>query len=384
MGNLPITNLDAYLRKHPEISFVVFRDYFGVISHDQSLMDDDLDGGPRPVYTSENVQPIHKDLQDAVASFLTRYDSNTKGTTKQGRDTISAPYVAVYHQRDPEDIMKTFSARLTQGQRHQFQLLLDYIVSQYSEEWNLVDGMIAQGKITSQYIGYLLKPGDVVVLGKQQQTTGYTCTSWLRVLDTYSLGKQPSQKKTYCIDASHWTFDGVFTHNEAELSLEIDTSDMLGTDITNLNVRPLRLLGPETEVTLRRRGEWFWRCRTRFLVSYHEDNGREFHHSGDDRYMVDLMMYRQLHKQERGPGEGHKFVAPFGVDELGAEVMEHDEPPDQKLFPNFLLLMPPTIKGFNLKNKKWLDLLVDNIGEVVWNSEAFRNLVIDEKTKQLI
>lgn len=52
--------------------------------------------------------------------------------------------------------------------------------------------------------------------------------------------------------------------------------------------------------------------------------------------------------------------------------MECDEPPSEEAFPNFLYLMPSTIKGFNLKTKKWLEMRADNIDKVVWNDEAFR------------
>lgn len=64
--------------------------------------------------------------------------------------------------------------------------------------------------------------------------------------------------------------------------------------------------------------------------------------------------------------------------------MEHDEPPDEKDFPGFLYTMPTTMKGFNLKTKKWLDLQADKIGEVVWNDEAFESLVLKQQTKNLI
>jgi len=38
----------------------------------------------------------------------------------------------------------------------------------------------------------------------------------------------------------------------------------------------------------------------------------------------------------------------------------------------------------NLKKKKWLDLQVDRIGEIVWKKEAFESLLVDRKLKRLI
>jgi transcriptional regulator with AAA-type ATPase domain len=48
------------------------------------------------------------------------------------------------------------------------------------------------------------------------------------------------------------------------------------------------------------------------------------------------------------------------------------------------LVFPPTIKGYSLQSKKWWDLQVDEIAKVVWDKEAFKNLVLNSKTKDLI
>lgn len=60
--------------------------------------------------------------------------------------------------------------------------------------------------------------------------------------------------------------------------------------------------------------------------------------------------------------------------------MEQDAPPDEA----FLYLAQPQTKGFNLRTKKWLDLNIDQIHPVAWNSLAFDSLVLDRKTKELI
>ena len=60
--------------------------------------------------------------------------------------------------------------------------------------------------------------------------------------------------------------------------------------------------------------------------------------------------------------------------------MARDEPPDQQ----FLLLMPLRIKGYNLRRKKWYDLVTDRVSDVKWNTEAFSKVVIDRKAKDLV
>ena len=67
-------------------------------------------------------------------------------------------------------------------------------------------------------------------------------------------------------------------------------------------------------------------------------------------------------------------------DELGPVALAKYQPPDEV----FALLMPLNIKGYNLRRKKWYDLEVDRISDVVWNKEAFSKVVIDRKAKDLI
>ena len=49
-----------------------------------------------------------------------------------------------------------------------------------------------------------------------------------------------------------------------------------------------------------------------------------------------------------------------------------------------IIVFPPTIQGYTLYDKRWLDLQVDGITEVVWNKEAFKSLIKDTETKELI
>ena len=65
---------------------------------------------------------------------------------------------------------------------------------------------------------------------------------------------------------------------------------------------------------------------------------------------------------------------------MTGEEMEQDAPPDEA----FLYLAQPKTKGFNLRTKKWLDLNIDQIHPVAWNTLAFDSLVLERKTKELI
>ena len=89
--------------------------------------------------------------------------------------------------------------------------------------------------------------------------------------------------------------------------------------------------------------------------------------------MVDLKTYRSLHP-------GNKLGQRELKDELGLEALARAVPPDEQ----FELLLPLKIKGYNLGIKKWFDLVADRISDVKWNKEAFQNLVIERKARDLI
>lgn len=116
--------------------------------------------------------------------------------------------------------------------------------------------------------------------------------------------------------------------------------------------------------------------------------------------MVDSATYRQMHAN----------VSPQR-DDLGPESMELDEPPQDP----FILLLPSTIRGFGMGDKKWSmlvagslqlklflessaffaqyemtdngleQLLVEHIGPVQWNKDVFdRHLVLGRQKKDII
>jgi hypothetical protein len=63
--------------------------------------------------------------------------------------------------------------------------------------------------------------------------------------------------------------------------------------------------------------------------------------------MIDMSAYKKLH-----PTSSLE-------DHIGSEKMARDDPPDG----DFLLLLPPKIKGYNLRRKKWR----------MWESSSFEN-----------
>jgi hypothetical protein len=90
--------------------------------------------------------------------------------------------------------------------------------------------------------------------------------------------------------------------------------------------------------------------------------------------MVDFMTYKRMHPREAS------IMEPPPQFRLTAEEMGRDEPPEG----NFVLLLPANVYGFNLLDKKWINLSVDQISPIEWNKKAFERLVVKPKVKELI
>jgi hypothetical protein len=62
--------------------------------------------------------------------------------------------------------MGSFLRTLPVQQQRQFQLLLDYVLLEYHDEYVTVDSLLNQGKIT--YLSYLFQPGDILLEKKRR------------------------------------------------------------------------------------------------------------------------------------------------------------------------------------------------------------------------
>lgn len=396
VGNLPIHNVPEYLSKRPEICFVVWRDYKLCQSKDDSKRgywhtegekSKDLKGecaeySELPI---ETIEPTTEVASQAIDRFREQFGFNVNVTDGKFNITdatnsaaIEAPYFEIYHARG--DVLKDFLKNLEAEFQHQFQVLLDYVYSKYADEYQLVDEMISRGKILNCHVRYLFKPGDIVVQGHGDTVQGLFTQSWLQKGPVSF--KAGTETRGFNLDCQFWVFDGMFSRNKKTLKFECNFSDTSERSIDDLHIRPLKYVQEATIMRLKQRGQRIWKCRVRSMVSYGEVPGTTSQGSHEGRYMIDMMMYREIHSEsgngEHRPGPSRSTFA--DVDELEPEKLKEDSPPGE----NFVYLFPAKLRGYNLKTKKWLELLVDRMQQVVWNTRAFDSLVINSKTKRLI
>ncbi|KAI1122575.1 hypothetical protein F5Y10DRAFT_71376 [Nemania abortiva] len=418
--SIPVENFDLFLEKNKDISFIVYQTYVAPNPTHQGTWTQPSDVLKFKI--DESIEPITEELVEAVKVLLTSKEEYASlwENFKSNRELL-APYLFVYHQRPDWNELR---ASVTQSSQEQLTMLWDYIIQSHGDEFAAADACISDGKITSAYIQYLFKPGDILVEKKGSFYLGWLSKTWAKYVDTYQTtrgqamnmnatgsqiplyGTKEASKRmageklwvqNWNVWGWHWDFDGNFQRRDGRLAFSVaeektpssqtasklkmtaqeSESGYIAIPIGDLRVFPLRFAPDDVAKQLRRRGKTFWKCRVRCFVSYEEKTIDGQENTVDERYMIDLKAYRSLHKDNQYDHAGYRSGL---ADELGAEAMKKEEPPDDK----FELLLPATIKGFNMRRKKWYDLVPERVRDVEWNKEAFQKVVMNSKAKDLI
>ncbi|KAJ5773368.1 hypothetical protein N7457_008264 [Penicillium paradoxum] len=393
--NDPLTNFELYLALNRDISFIVFRNYKRRVERES----------PNARYTtpkpfSESILPVSEDLKEVIGDFLSAREFQSMNNDFRGNGQVHSPYLFIYHSRGAKELEA--KQRMSSEAQRQFDLFLDYIQETRGEEYAAADLLLEKGKIRPEYLQYLFKSTDLLVSTKDKEETCHVAMDWPIQVQTGS-----STNPSWYINGQTWGFDGDFYKIHTRLDFEIPESrdskelksPQLGQHfeqlsqlpsyhdsdkdskreyaITDLVVFPIRYASEDLVRKLQRRGETFWKLRTRQYVSYQATEEENFQTMADDRYIIDMNTYNRLHPGSNDITKRFGNVTRIPLDE---QALAKEHPPPG----SFTMLMPPRITGFNLRRKKWFDLSVDRISEVQWNKKAFESLAIDSKSRELI
>ncbi|KAK6863622.1 hypothetical protein PG995_000150 [Apiospora arundinis] len=391
--NLPITDIEQYLRQRSDITFVV--GYYYTPSTQEADAAEALltkKNLPRPVPTSETITLHDNNMIAAVKEFLALQASFSDDFPNLNiRDPIPAPYLFWYHYRSSSalDLLGSESREL-------MKFLTSWIEEHYASKYALADAQFSRRVVSQETMPFLVKPGDVLVWEHRREVYSAIAKDWLKQksapvsensngekeVDWSRAGKSSKKSSTtWLTDAWSFGFDGEFHRHKKSLQILLEfggASEEL--PINKLSKYPLRFTSSQIRACLERRGRIFWKCRNKHLVSYNGEGIEQT--TNGERFMVDYKTYEQLHTSSSLATT--KFVnLNNDIDEserLSSEIMENDNPPPS---PD-IYVFPATIPGYNLQNKKWVDLKVDRIKEVEWNKESFDHLVVEPNTKELI
>ncbi|KAI7776596.1 hypothetical protein LA080_004746 [Diaporthe eres] len=393
-GSEQVSNMELYLERNKDVSFLVLRDYLCCAEKSHSSTRPRFGKDTDTMLVQEQIEIVSDKLRSKLAGLSNAVlqgiphpkfgrveddeddiDNNYEDESKSSDNSddnnsgIYYPYIWFYYRRR---VIAEAIKYLEETHQEHLNVFCGYIQDRMSDEWDAVDNLISKGEITAEHIRYIYIPGDIIVSTPQgsakTKLQAYVITNWVEVFST------SSDTFSASVPTASWSFDGKFQRNEYSLPIGHVPSLSHAFQICALNPHPMEFSDENIEITqsLRERGKMFWRCRGRNYVCYKSFVDDGMRTATDSRFMIDTKTLQQMHPNE------HKAT---NCDDLGTEVLSKVDPP---LEDEFILCLPPTIVGFNMQKKEWVTLDVDLIEDVVWNTDAFKFLVIEDRMKELV
>ncbi|KAH6954262.1 P-loop containing nucleoside triphosphate hydrolase protein [Fusarium avenaceum] len=379
-GSQPILNFELFLERNKEVVAIIYKNYRCCGNSraypKKARHDDDDQIEASSLLISEEIAIISEDLKSAMVEFS---DSVLRGFPHpkfEEDEEMKYPYIWWFHRR------KEINGALERYQSSDWfpmvNLVREYMLERMTEEWEAVDDLLSRRKICLQYMGYLFVPEQLAISTKQgraiSKLEGVVTDGWLE--------QQPFIEYSAIVDVTFWTFDGMFHKTSKQFAITDLPRDVKSEAeefaITDLPLYPIEYASSEVAEALRQRGRMFWKCRFRNYVSLSGDMNEDIQDSIGSRFMVDIATHKKLHRE--GNGRSQRAPSP-GPNDLEAKYMSEDNP---DLADDFFMCLPTSIFGFNMDKKEWVNLDVHYLRDVVWNTEAFDLLVVQEETKTLI
>ncbi|KAF9879503.1 AAA family ATPase [Colletotrichum karsti] len=325
-GSNAVPHLELHLERNKEIAFIVYRNFeccrapppkhFSYHGRVSSVVDSD----PSSFFKGEFMTIVSDDLsvglQDLAEEALVGIPHPK--FNRRSEDIISYPYLWWFHRRKEIQLVTELLDSVSQSQIAVFQY---YVQARLAEEWSIVDSLLAESKITTEYISYLFVPNTVLVSksdgDKKHQLRGVIATDWLMPGN--------NQNIPTTIQVTLWNFHGTFHQSHDALPIGPPPT------VAENEAFPIKdLIGAYP---------------AKFATS----------EITDSRFMVDFTTYIQMHPDNDLPSS------------------------DDALGP-----LQQYLGSICTKKNGAINLEVDFIRDVEWNEEAFEHLVIDPGTKRLV
>ncbi|KAI0021357.1 hypothetical protein F4780DRAFT_286176 [Xylariomycetidae sp. FL0641] len=368
VGETKVHNVDFHLDRRPDICFVIFKEYTCQQDRQTSRyfkrafgQDDRALDFNTASAREERIRIVSPLLQRAlmqVAEFPVYYrvDPDEDDEYKE----MDAPYLFLFHHRG---VLRNLAEQ--EVYKDVLNPLLSYLDETYEAEYQEADSMFHSGRISGAHIGKLFKPNQQVIVRRSPDN-----------LEAAVLKDQPAMKGDNIVfELWSWQYNGSeltrksWRHKISEISEECTIGD--------LEVHPAKHGRPEDIAKLEARGKKFWEMRGQAYLSYTGWNRSHDHYYTGARFMVDMCTHDLMHK-------GTKKVTVETTEILRTDTWPSRIGRRETLPSKALLLLPSTVYGFSLLEKKWVNLNVDNFHPVDWNKKAFDRLVLDPKTKEMI
>ncbi|KAI0403448.1 hypothetical protein F4802DRAFT_599046 [Xylaria palmicola] len=370
-GNTLVPDLDDFLQGRKDVAFIVYRDYFCEKGTRSSLYGSWADG-PGKKYYRELFSIVSEELHAIIqrrSKFAPNQDAYKIERYEPGAAALS-PAVSISPSEYSHQFLYHHRAELsveaeTAPEGSAIKALSLYMAHNPSNMYSKCDRLFEQGLASHDTLSWLFYPNDVLVAREGPLEVGYV------------LRRFPTEGSRLELNCWNWGYDGNWLRRtDTIVSIGVP---MYGTvRINELAVYPLRFATEETRNRLLDNGKKSWNLRHQSFMSYEgPDYKGERIYPSDSRCMLDYQTYYKFHPTAEAFKFSNKMKAAY---DRWSETI----PKNSSLHAIDMILLPPGIHGFFMKEKKWVHLLVAQIQPVNWNKAAFDRLVLPKRTKNLV
>ncbi|KAK6851481.1 hypothetical protein PG995_011606 [Apiospora arundinis] len=361
-GNIPVLDVGYYLQQHPDTLFIITKEYeCGQAT--QAFRDTNLFSERK-----ETMQITSTALNEALKR-IADFEPYSHWSDKRGWlvGEMTAPYLFLFHHYQKlYDLVQQKSSY-----RPFVDPLLQFLERNYGEEYRSANSLFQRGFVTAYHSTKLYKPFEVIVIRSEDKKTLSA-----GVLKHLPAPASDEKKKRWELEGWSWHYNGREARRNAWIE-DTDGFEVEEVPISTLRVYPLKYARPEDVEKLRETGRRYWNMRHQSLLCYTGWDENHDRYYTNDRFVVDVATFCVMYREDNARTVDKRL---FTYDKWPQKIDSTEEmPPDCKL------LLPNVIQGFHLGSKKWKELHVnDFLPQVDWNKNAFTQLVLDEKTKEMI
>jgi hypothetical protein len=202
---------------------------------------------------SENIMITSNTLQAAMGAVVAT--DNQHLASWDVEHSLTAPYDYFYHFR--HILKRNAVGVLTPSILEELKVLLDYIDESYGTIFDEADAAFSTGYVHRTHFTKLFGPNELIVTTQGEFPHAYIAES-----------SSKAERNTIDLGCWSWVFDGSFRKKHVSMTIPWPEPGASRVPISSLAARPLRLDTSNLQQRLEKRGQEFWSCRTRRLVSY--------------------------------------------------------------------------------------------------------------------
>ncbi|KAI9658680.1 MAG: hypothetical protein M1821_002240 [Bathelium mastoideum] len=328
-------------------------------------------------------------LKAVLASVLEKYPGVTMSLE---RVEFSEPFEPFVHRW--EQFAEARAQEAHPETREHLDLLWNVLEEEVRDTIREKQDLANNGVVTFDSVWTIFEPGALVFRQKEGHDRIYRLKS-----GTYS---KTSRGKYYTMRCEYVDFDGE-KFGVGQDSIRIPP--FVGTlDIAKLPAYPVdrHVESESLKKRLVARGKLFEAYKGYHFKAYRgiaidERSNERNRYNVHSRIIIDTQAHNRFNPHEKVnlqkilSGEGD-----FDFDddsENGFEYLSDNDEDDadavritapEVLTEEQLLICKPTLRGYSLKDKKWLEFYIDSVEDVTWNEDAFDSLVAPPEQKDLV